>query len=103
MDAESRGAKSRGAGAVPSLTLLPLLRHPTPTPLHAPTHPHPSTHPLPLTPPHQGLDDLTTGLNSIGAQLSLAARQAVHTIGQYLPDDLNPFLEEYEIDEDTYA
>ena len=47
----------------------------------------------------QGLEDVTSGLNNLGAQLSLGFRQVAHSLGQLLPPELNPFVEEYEYSE----
>ena len=65
----------------------------TPAPVRALTS-------APTVLPFQGLDEVALGLSNLGAQLSLGFRQVAHTVGQYLPPELNPFVEEYEYEEE---
>ncbi len=39
---------------------------------------------------------MQAGLSKVGAHVALGLRQAAHTIGNYITDDLNPFIDEDE-------
>lgn len=47
----------------------------------------------------QGLNDFSAGVSKLGANLSLGLRQAAHAMAPYIPDEINPFVDDEEYEE----